>query len=103
MRPTGIVRRIDDLGRVVIPKELRRSIGIKEGDPLEIFYNNDGIVMRKYSTMDEVGEAAQVLQNWIADQDSDAHTSMTSLEMDIFKRLLEIANKTHGENDEEEE
>ena len=45
MKATGIVRRIDDLGRIVIPKEIRRSFRIKEGDPLEIFTNADGEVM----------------------------------------------------------
>ena len=42
MKATGIVRRIDDLGRVVIPKEIRRTMRIREGDPLEIFTSNDG-------------------------------------------------------------
>jgi AbrB family looped-hinge helix DNA binding protein len=51
MKATGIVRRIDDLGRVVIPKEVRRSMNIKEGDPLEIYTTNDGAVCFKpYST-----------------------------------------------------
>ena len=45
MKATGIVRRIDDLGRIVIPKEIRRSFRIKEGDPLEIFTNADGEVI----------------------------------------------------------
>lgn len=50
MKPTGIVRRIDDLGRVVIPKEIRRTFGLKEGDALEIItnYNNEEIVIRPY-------------------------------------------------------
>ena len=48
MKATGIVRRIDDLGRVVIPKEIRRSCNIREGDPLEIFLEDDGIVFKKY-------------------------------------------------------
>jgi len=48
MKSTGIVRRIDDLGRVVIPMELRRSFGIVESDPLEIFVDEDKIVLRKY-------------------------------------------------------
>lgn len=47
MRATGIVRRIDDLGRVVIPKEIRRQMRIEEGDPLEIFTTNDGAVCFK--------------------------------------------------------
>lgn len=49
MKPTGIVRRIDDLGRVVIPKEIRRTFKIKEGDPLEIFTARDGsIIIKRY-------------------------------------------------------
>jgi stage V sporulation protein T len=52
MKATGIVRRIDDLGRVVIPKEIRRRMGIHENDPLEIFISEDGkgIVFQKYNT-----------------------------------------------------
>ncbi len=53
-RKTGIVRRIDDLGRVVIPKEIRRKLNIHEGDPLEITYTNDGgVFFRKYLTDEE--------------------------------------------------
>ena len=48
MKATGIVRRIDDLGRVVIPKEIRRTCNIREGDPLEIFLQDDGVVFKKY-------------------------------------------------------
>ena len=47
MKATGIVRRIDDLGRVVMPKEIRRTMRIREGDPLEIYTNNDGEVIFK--------------------------------------------------------
>ena len=57
MKATGIVRRIDDLGRVVIPKEIRRSLRIREGEPLEIFTSEDGgVVFRKYSPIGEVGD-----------------------------------------------
>lgn len=56
-RKTGIVRRIDDLGRVVIPKEIRRKLNIQEGDPLEITYTNDGeVFFRKYLTDEEKRE-----------------------------------------------
>ncbi|QTH46539.1 AbrB/MazE/SpoVT family DNA-binding domain-containing protein [Cohnella sp. LGH] len=48
MKATGIVRRVDDLGRVVIPKELRRTLGVAEGDPLEIFVDGDRIILQKY-------------------------------------------------------
>lgn len=60
MKATGIVRRIDDLGRVVIPKEIRRTLRIREGDPLEIFTDREGeIILKKYSPIGELGTFAQ--------------------------------------------
>lgn len=57
MKATGIVRRIDDLGRVVIPKEIRRTMRIREGDPLEIYTDKDGgVIFRKYSLMGGLGD-----------------------------------------------
>jgi AbrB family transcriptional regulator (stage V sporulation protein T) len=59
MKATGIVRRIDDLGRVVIPKEIRRTMRIREGDPLEIFTDREGeVILKKYSPIGELGEFA---------------------------------------------
>ena len=65
MKATGIVRRIDDLGRVVIPKEIRRTMRIREGDPLEIFTNSDGgVVFKKYSLMGGLGDfSAQLCES----------------------------------------
>ena len=59
MKATGIVRRIDDLGRVVIPKEIRRTLRIREGDPLEIFTDREGeIILKKYSPIGELSAFA---------------------------------------------
>ena len=58
MKTTGIIRRIDDLGRIVIPKELRRTLRIKNGDSLEILVDNDDIILKKYSPMESIEEAA---------------------------------------------
>ena len=59
MKATGIVRKIDDLGRVVIPKEIRRTLRIREGDPLEIFTQKDGeVIFKKYSPVGELSEFA---------------------------------------------
>lgn len=59
MKATGIVRRIDDLGRVVIPKEIRRTMRIREGDPLEIYVEKDGeVIFKKYSPIGELGDFA---------------------------------------------
>ena len=60
MKATGIVRRIDELGRVVIPKEIRRTLRIREGDPLEIFTDRDGeIILKKYSPIGELSDFAR--------------------------------------------
>lgn len=60
MKATGIVRRIDDLGRVVIPKEIRRTLRIREGDPLEIFTDREGeVILKKYSPIGELGTMAK--------------------------------------------
>ncbi len=59
MKATGIVRRIDDLGRVVVPKEIRRVLRIREGDPLEIYTGNTGeVILKKYSPINELSQFA---------------------------------------------
>jgi len=60
LKATGIVRRIDDLGRVVIPKEIRRTLRIREGDPLEIYTDREGeVILKKYSPIGELGDFAE--------------------------------------------
>lgn len=60
MKATGIVRRIDDLGRVVVPKEIRRTLRIREGDPMEIFTNHNGeVILKKYSPIGEIDNFAK--------------------------------------------
>lgn len=67
MKATGIVRRIDDLGRVVIPKEIRRTLRIREGDPLEIFTDREGeIILKKYSPIGELGTVAGIYAESLA-------------------------------------
>lgn len=60
MKATGIVRRIDDLGRVVVPKEIRKVLRIREGDPLEIYTGTTGeVILKKYSPIGELGQMAE--------------------------------------------
>lgn len=60
MKATGIVRRIDDLGRVVVPKEIRKVLRIREGDPLEIYTGTTGeVILKKYSPISELGQIAE--------------------------------------------
>lgn len=92
MQVTGVVRRTDELGRVVIPKEIRQRFHIKEGDPLEIFTEDDKIVLRKYDTSDGKEEAVETLQKWLWDDPSD--DTFTQVERMMFDLLLKkIAEK----------
>lgn len=61
LKATGVVRRIDDLGRIVIPKEMRRTLRIREGEALEIFVDNDFVALKKYSPMTDLEDFAKVL------------------------------------------
>lgn len=65
MKSTGIIRNMDELGRLVIPKELRRTFSINEGDPLEIFTNGEKIVIQKYKPETEKNEVVNELQEFI--------------------------------------
>ena len=69
MKATGIVRRIDDLGRVVIPKEIRRTLRIKEGTPLEIFTDKEGeVILKKYSPIGELS-VLRIMIRWLPHPD----------------------------------
>lgn len=66
MKATGIVRRIDDLGRIVIPKEIRRTMHIREGDPLEIYTDNsEGVIFRKYSPVGGLSDISESIADSI--------------------------------------
>lgn len=73
MRATGIIRRIDDLGRVVIPKEIRRTMGIREGDPLEIYTDRDGCVIFKKYVPCNLKEVAHDIVDALASMRITAH------------------------------
>ena len=66
MQDTGIIRRIDELGRVVIPKELRKKLKIREGDPLEIYTNKNEMVLKKYSPVASISDHAKAVVNGIS-------------------------------------
>lgn len=78
MKATGVIRRIDDLGRIVIPKEIRKNFKINEGDSLEIYVENNGIVLRKYSLLDDLVSMA---------------THLVGAVDQIYKKKIVITNK----------
>ena len=65
MKTTGVVRRIDDLGRIVIPKEIRRNLRIRDGESLEIFVEDEMIALKKYSSMNDLNDICKDLVNTI--------------------------------------
>ena len=113
MKATGVVRRIDDLGRVVIPKEIRKTLRIKEGDPLEIFTDREGsVILRKYSPIGELSEFATEYAETLAkttghiacitDKDTVIAVSGTSkkdyLEKGVSKQLEQIMDDRENYN-----
>lgn len=90
MRATGIVRRLDDLGRIVIPKELRRNMGVREGAPLEMFLTKEGLIMKPYldSTPSRIRGIAEELEL----------VCNVPQEWEIAKELREIADKLENLN-----
>ena len=91
MRATGIVRRVDDLGRVVIPKEIRRSRGIKEGEPLEIFTEGDAVIFRRYcyNLTAEVARVAELVEMH-CNADSETMRLLTNKFLKIYEILKEV-------------
>lgn len=87
MKATGMVRRIDDLGRIVLPKEIRRSLGLKEGTPIEIFVSRDEIVLKKYCPEKKITELAQELIEAVGEQGADLEPGLSE---EIKKKVQEI-------------
>lgn len=96
MVSTGIVRRIDELGRVVIPKEIRRALKIKDGDPLEMYRDNDKLILTKYAPTDDKQDAVDTLCEWLKDAEQSA--ALTDIERLTLKMLLDkVASVKTGE------
>lgn len=96
MVSTGIVRRIDELGRVVIPKEIRRALKIKDGDPLEMYRDNDKLILTKYAPADDKQDAVDTLCEWLKDAEQSA--ILTDIERMTLKMLLDkVASVKTGE------
>lgn len=95
MKATGIVRRIDDLGRVIIPKEIRRTLHIKEGDPLEIFTGEGGVIFKKYDSSENVSDAVTQLKNFIENDDCTCKTAL----LEKVQEMEQILKKAGANND----
>ena len=95
MKATGIVRRIDDLGRVVIPKEIRRTMRIREGDPLEIYTDRDGeVIFKKYSP---IGEMASFASQYVETLNKVCTMSVVVTDRDMIIACAGVSKKEYLE------
>lgn len=100
MKATGIVRRIDDLGRVIIPKEIRRTLGIREGDALEIFTDREGgVIFKKYRTEGLVARDISEIINLTYDDNAETEAvfRMVRAKMEEAREILSIHEKAQKE------
>lgn len=94
MKATGIVRKIDELGRFVIPKEVRRFFGINVGDPMEVFIDNEGhIMLKKYDPLPDTTNHIEVLRGIIAKQ-SNYTPEVANKAISLLNELEELLKKT---------
>lgn len=94
MKATGIVRRIDELGRVVIPMELRRSLGINDRDSLEIFTDNDGyVIFKKFDPLPEITSQIKTLQEMI-NENTNYKPEVTKKALGLLSELENLMKST---------
>ena len=96
MKSTGIIRRIDDLGRVVIPREVRRTLNLKEGDPLEIFVEGEMLCFQKYYAAEGYRERIKSL---IAGLNEDSYMENSA---EVKTKLNEVLTLLSGNDDNDE-
>ena len=93
MTPTGIIRRIDDLGRIVIPKDFRRKLGIREGDPFELYYCKNGVAIVKYNPEDSIQHSLEDLRDAVEDELS------LKRRAELLQKIAEMAELLHAEQE----
>ncbi len=89
MKSTGVIRKIDELGRIVLPKEIRRNLGIRDGENLEIFVENDHILLKKYSKMQDYSEIVKNLAS-IVNNTYDFKVLITDRDKVLFSGIEDI-------------
>jgi len=90
MKATGIIRRIDDLGRIVIPKDIRRILRIHENDPMEIFVSEDGIILKKYNYIQSVSNSINDLKEAIDNEDNIKNKSTLNQKIKELEEILKV-------------
>ena len=97
MRSTGVIRRIDDLGRIVITKEFRRKMNIHEGDPLELYEGEDFIAFKKYNPTKSVRSMLENLKNEVRDEPAlENKTALLKKLQEVSELLDQEENRADG-------
>ena len=96
MKATGFIRRIDDLGRVVIPKEIRRTLNIREGDPLEVYVDSNGVIPTPYEPWKDISNQVQDIRDRYADS---MGAKLTDTQSEIIQQMDNLVKllKKEGE------
>lgn len=92
MKATGIIRRIDDLGRVLIPKEIRKSYNLREGDPLEIFTTDEGVVFAPYK--EPKVKKSDIAREWLANHQQDMTFFSAKFTIEDTKTICEVIRRS---------
>lgn len=93
VQPLGIIKRIDDFGRIAIPKEIRRKANIYENDPVEVFSLNDGIYLRKLSEKDELGNTINKILDIIMEEYSNIPKKIKEKTSELLEELKKFDNQ----------
>lgn len=101
MKSTGMVRRIDDLGRIVVPKEIRHTLRIREGDPLEIYTDGQFVCFKKYNTTELFDSAIKNVVDMLDDQE--VSNCLTEQERNCIKWTMQVLSEKWKERNERDE
>lgn len=96
MRSTGVIRRIDDLGRIVVTKEFRRKLNIREGDPLELYIGDDFVAFKKYNPAKSVKLSLETLKDAVMDEPALESKPELLRKLSEFSALLEADESSGG-------
>lgn len=94
MKATGMTRSVDSLGRIVLPKEIRRTLGINHGDPVEFFVDGDSIILRKYNTVGDLEQLIDSVEKTISAKDAIASPALIDALLAKTKEMRDIINAT---------
>ena len=99
MTATGIIRRLDDLGRIVIPRDVRRQLHFREGDPLELFIEKNGVLFKKYSPITSINDILNELRDAVREEEGIQNRAELLVRIKELGEFFEESQQSGGEED----